>query len=118
MKKIITLFLLLACIASMAGCKNNTAEGGVKNEIASNDLGNAVELAKTEFETIFKEFKNLQIEEAVTMARPESKEWIIQFIYSSDNGDGVYGFLYNVEDTANPELIQHGEEITVDNMLK
>lgn len=61
----------------------------------------------------------MQIEENVTMARTDdSKEIVVQFKYSSSNGNGVYGFLYNLDDYANPELVQHGEDITIDNLLE
>lgn len=90
-----------------------------KNEVVSKDYGKVIELAKSEFNYIFKEFEDIQIEETVTMARTDDEnEIVVQIKYSSSNGDGVYGFIYNLEDYANPELIQHGKNVTVDNLLQ
>lgn len=53
------------------------------------------------------------------MARTDDvKEIVVQIEYSSSNGSGVYGFLYNLDDYANPELIEHGRDVTIDNILK
>ena len=53
------------------------------------------------------------------MARTDdAKEIVVQIEYSSNNGSGVYGFLYNLDDYANPELIEHGQDVTIDNLLK
>ena len=100
------------------GC-NNAADRMTKNEVVSKDYGKVIELAKSEFNYIFKEFEDIQIEETVTMARTDDEnEIVVQIKYSSSNGDGVYGFIYNLEDYANPELIQHGKNVTVDNLLQ
>ena len=52
---------------------------------------------------------------------PSGKDYIVKFVvqfkYSSSNGNGVYGFLYNLDDYANPELVRHGKDITIDNLL-
>lgn len=115
MKKLIILFGILVCLM---GC-NNAADRMTKNEVVSKDYGKVIELAKSEFNYIFKEFEDIQIEETVTMARTDDEnEIVVQIKYSSSNGDGVYGFIYNLEDYANPELIQHGENVTVDNLLQ
>ena len=69
--------------------------------------------------SLYLEFENLKIEETTTMARTdEAKEIVVQIEYSSNNGDGVYGFLYNLDDYSNPELLQQGADITIDNLLK
>jgi len=115
MKKLIILFGILICLM---GC-NNAADSMTENEAASKDYGKVIELAKSEFNYIFKEFEDIQIEETTTMARTsDEKEIVVQIKYSSSNGDGVYGFIYSLEDYANPELIQHGENVTVDNLLQ
>ena len=46
------------------------------------------------------------------------KTVIVQIRYMSPQGDGVYGFEYSLEDYANPELIQHGETVTIDSLLE
>lgn len=117
MKRIIVLTLALICILGLCGC-NNTMVSSVEIMV-SKDYGKVIELAKAEFAEVFKEFENVQIEETSTMARTDdSKEIVVQFEYSSSNGNGIYGFLYNLDDYANPELVQHGEDITIDNLLE
>ena len=119
MKRIIALTLILICILSLFGCNNNTADTTAEHEAVSADYGKVIDLAKEEFAEVFKEFEDVQIEETTTMARTDdAKEIVVQFKYSSSNGDGVYGFLYNLDDYDNPELVQHGEDITIDSLLE
>ena len=119
MRKIIELTLMLFCILGLCGCNNNTTDSVTKHEAVSVDFGKVTELDKAEFEKVFKEFEDVQIEENVTMARTDdSKEIVVQFKYSSSNGNGVYGFLYNLDDYANPELAEQGKDITIDNLLR
>ena len=119
MKKIIALILILICLLSLCGCNNNTDDTTVEHEAVSADYGKVIDLAKSEFAEVFKEFENVKIEETATMTRTDNaKEIVVQFKYSSSNGDGVYGFLYNLDDYANPELVQHGEDITIDSLLE
>ena len=119
MKRIIVLTLVFICLLSLCGCNNNTADTTAEHEAVSADYGKVIDLAKEEFAEVFKEFENVQIEETTTMARTDdAKEIVVQFKYSSSNGDGVYGFLYNLDDYANPELMQHGEDITIDSLIK
>ena len=119
MKRIIVLTLVFICLLSLCGCNNNTADTTAEHEAVSADYGKVIDLAKEEFAEVFKEFEDVQIEETTTMARTDdAKEIVVQFKYSSSNGDGVYGFLYNLDDYDNPELVQHGEDITIDNLIK
>ena len=119
MKKIIASALVLVCLLGLCGCNNNTADTTAEHETVSADYGKVIDLAKSEFTEVFKEFENVKIEETSTMTRTDNdKELVVQFKYSSSNGDGVYGFLYNLDDYANPELVQHGENTTIDNLLK
>ncbi len=119
MKRIIALTLILICISALCGCNNNTADTTAEHEAISADYGMIIDLAKAEFTEVFKEFENVKIEETSTMTRTDNaKEIAVQFKYSSSNGDGVYGFLYNLDDYANPELVQHGEYITIDSLLE
>lgn len=118
MKRIIALTLALVCILALCSCDNNTADTTAEQEVVSADYGKVIDLAKAEFAEVFKEFEDVQIEETTTMARTDdAKEIVVQFKYSSGNGDGVYGFLYNLDDYANPELVQHGEDITIDKLI-
>ena len=120
MKRFLVFVMLLISICGLSGCKDNVSEEtpGVEESVSS-DYGKVIELAKEEFNEIFKEFENLKIEETTTMARTDdAKEIVVQIEYSSNNGSGVYGFLYNLDDYANPELIEHGQDVTIDNLLK
>ena len=119
MKRLLVFVMLLISICGLSGCKDNVSDEAPEIESVSSDYGKVIELAKEEFNEIFKEFENLKIKETATMARTDdAKEIVVQIEYSSSNGSGVYGFLYNLDDYANPELIHHGEDITVENLLK
>lgn len=119
MKRLLVFIMVLVSICGLSGCNGSTPEetSGVKS--VSSDYGKVIELAKAEFNEVFKEFENFKIEETTTMARTdEAKEIVVQIEYSSNNGDGVYGFLYNLDDYSNPELIEHGQDVTIDKLLK
>lgn len=119
MKKVLVFILSLIYICGLIGCNDNAPDNVAEIENVSTDYGKVIELAKEEFNEIFKEFENLKIEETTTMDRTDdAKEIVVQIEYSSSNGDGVYGFLYNLDDYANPELIAHGQDVTIDNLLK
>ncbi len=117
MKKLIALILALVCL-NLIGC-NNADDNTPKTENVSIDYGTVIDLAKAEFSEIFKELDDVQTKGISTMAKTDNaNEVIVQIKYSSSNGEGAYGFLYNVDDPANPKLIDHGEDITIDNLLK
>ena len=108
--------MVLVSICGLSGCNGNEPEETSRVESVSSGYGKVIELAKAEFNEVFKEFANLKIEETTTMARTdEAKEIVVQIKYSSNNGDGVYGFLYNLDDYSNPELIELGQDVTIDN---
>ena len=117
MKRIIAMTLALACLLGLCGCNNN-ADSPAEHEAVSADYGKVIDLAKEEFAEVFKEFEDVQIEETTTMARTDdAKEIVVQFKYSSSNGNGLYGFLYTIDEYGNHELMQHGEDITIDNLI-
>ena len=119
MKRIIALTLALICLLGLCGCNNNTADTTAEHEAVSADYGKIIDLAKSEFTEVFKEFENVKIEETSTMTRTDNaKEIVVQFKYSSTNGDGLYGFLYTIDEYGNHELMQHGKDITIDNLIK
>lgn len=119
MKKVIALMLALVCVWGLCGCSDNPAVSTAQSEVVSAEYGKAIELARAEFAAIFKAFTDVQIEETSTMVRTDDdKELVVQFRYASGNGNGVYGFLYRLDDAGHPELIQHGEDVTIDNLLK
>lgn len=108
MKRIIVLTLVFICLLSLCGCNNNTADTTAEHEAVSADYGKVIDLAKEEFAEVFKEFENVQIEETTTMARTDdAKEIVVQFKYSSSNGNGLYGFLY---ETAGGEVYIYTDE--------
>ncbi len=119
MKKIIRFIFISTCILGLIGCNGNGSDSTAETEIVLTDYGNVIVLAKAEFSEIFKQYENLKIEETSTMTRTDdAKEIVVQIKYTSGNGNGIYGFVYNLDDYANPELIQHGEDVTIDNLLK
>ena len=119
MKKIIAVILASVCILGVCGCNNNISDSIAEHEAVVADYGKVNELAKAEFTEMFKEFENIQIEQISTMTRTaDNTEIVVQFEYSSNSGNGVYDFLYNLDDYANPELMKHGKEITVDYLLE
>ena len=119
MKRLLVFIMVLVSICGLSGCNGNVPEESPGVESVSSDYGKVIELAKAEFNEVFKEFENLKIEETTTMARTdEAKEIVVQFKYSSSNGNGLYGFLYTIDAYGNHELMQHGEDITIDNLIK
>lgn len=53
------------------------------------------------------------------MARTDEENTVVvQIRYTSSQGEGVYGFEYSLEDYDNPELIEHGEDVTIDSLLE
>ena len=118
MKRIIALALALLCMAGLCGCNRNATVATAVIEGVPVDYGKAVELAKEEFALVFREFADVEILETSTMARTDdAREIVVQFRYSTSNGEGLYGFLYSLEDYANPELLQQGEDVTMDALL-
>ena len=78
-----------------------------------------IELAKEEFETIFSGLEGLEIAETVTLSRTdEATNIVVQITYTSDNGDGVYGFEFAKDAHGNWEILQKGEHVTINNLLK
>lgn len=118
MKKLIVVFVVLVGVIGLMGCNKENVSLS-ETETVSKEYGTVIELAKTEFNYIFKEFENIKIEETATMTRTEDEnEVVVQIKYSSSKGSGVYGFLYSMEDYANPELLEHGENVTIDSLLQ
>ena len=72
MKRLLFFMMVLVSICGLSGCKDNAPEEtpGVEESVSA-DYGKVIELAKEEFNEIFKEFENLKIEETTTMARTD-----------------------------------------------
>lgn len=119
MKRMIAWTLALICILALCGCNSNTADTAAEHEAVSADHGRVTDLAKAEFAELFKELEDVQIEETATMTRTDdAREIVVQFKYSSGSGDGVYGFLYHLDDYADPELVQHGKDINSGSLIR
>ena len=119
MKKIILLALVLIFIFPLHGCNKTTADITAHHETVSVDYGKVISLAKEEFAKVFKELEDVQIEETATMSRTDdASKIVVQFKYSSRSSNGVYGFLFKLDNYANPELVQQGENITNDNLIQ
>ena len=90
-KRIISLLMCMLLLVSITGCGTKTDD--IKSEEMPADYGWAVTVAQNEFNRTFSDFPNLEITETSTMARTTSTESVvIQLRYSSDNGNGIYGF--------------------------
>ncbi len=117
MKKTI-LTLIFICLL-LSGCSETGSHTDTKTETVSADYGKVIEIAKDEFCSVFSELDDLEITETATMVRSNDENHIvIQFKYESSNGSGIYGFEYQKDDYGNYELIQKGEDVTIDNLVK
>lgn len=110
-------FCLLFVFTSSA-C-SNSPEANVEVAAVSVSYGKPIEIAQEEFEAIFAEYEGLEITETVTLSRTdEADNIVVQITYASDNGDGVYGFEFSKDTYGNWEILQQGEAVTIDNLLK
>ena len=118
MKKTILLLLALLLAFAVSAC-SNSPEANVEVAAVSVSYGKPIELAKEEFETIFAEYEGLKITETATLDRTdEATNIVVQISYTSDNGDGVYGFEFAKDAYGNWEILQQGEDVTIDNLVK
>lgn len=118
MKKTILLLLALLLAFEVSAC-SNSPEANVEVAAVSVPYGKPIELAKEEFETIFAECEGLEITETATLSRTdEATNIVVQIRYRSDNGDGVYGFEFAKDAYGNWEILQKGEHVTINNLLK
>ena len=118
MKKILLLLLTLLLVLVSSAC-SNSPKANVEVAAVSVSYGKPIELAKEEFETIFAEYEGLKITETATLDRTDdANNIVVQIAYTSDNGDGVYGFEFAKDAYGNWEILQHGEDVTIDNLVK
>ena len=118
MKKTILLLLALLLVLVSSAC-SNSPEANVEVAGVSVSYGKPIELAKEEFVTIFAELEGLEITETATLSRTdEATNIVVQITYTSDNGDGVYGFEFAKDAYGNWEILQQGEDVTIDNLVK
>ena len=117
MKKATSIVFCLLLVLILAACGTKTSE--VNTEEKTVDYGVAVTAAQDEFNRTFSDYSNLKITETSTKARTDSTDRVvIQFSYSSDNGNGVYGFEMEKTATGSYDIIQQGEDIGIDNLVK
>ena len=118
MKKTLLLLLTLLLAFAASAC-SNSSEANFEVAGVSVSYGKPIELAKQEFETIFAEYEGLKITETATLDRTdEATNIVVQISYTSDNGDGVYGFEFAKDAYGNWEILQQGEDVTIDNLVK
>lgn len=118
MKKILLLLLTLLLAFAASAC-SNSSEANFEVAGVSVSYGKPIELAKEEFVTIFAEFEGLEIIETATLSRTDkATNIVVQISYTSDNGDGVYGFEFSKDSYGNWEILQQGEDVTIDNLVK
>ena len=111
------LIVLLALILSLSGCRKPDAIA--VTEVVPADYGAGITLAKEEFGRLFSAFDGLEITETVTASRTgDSGCYIVQITYASENGDGVYGFVIGKDENGDAEILSHGEDVTVDDLLQ
>lgn len=118
MKKSMETLLCFILVLSLAGCGTGAAQNDTKTEEVPADYGDAVIVAQEEFDRTFAEFDHIEITQISTMVRTnDDNRLIVQFTYSSDNGSGVYGFEIEKTATGSYDIIQQGENVTMDNLV-
>ena len=117
MKKGIIL-LALICFVALSACSNSSDTDAAVSAVPAY-YGVPIELAKEEFETVFAEFEGLVITETATLSRTDdATNIVVQISYTSDRGGGVYGFEYIKDEYGNWDVLQQGENLTIDNLVK
>lgn len=108
---------MLICSVTLSAC-TNSPNANVAEESVPVSYGKPIELAKEEFETVFAEYEGLKITETATLSRTnEATNIVVQITYTSDCGDGVYGFEYIKDEYGNWDILQQGEDVTIDNLV-
>ena len=76
------------------------------------------EMARVEFEEIFKDYRNIRIDETSIVARTDDMNHIVVlFKYSSDDGSGTYGFEYRDSENGSAKLVTHGRDVNKNSLL-
>lgn len=89
----IILMVLLISTLLLSGCHDtDNSVSDTNTEAVPANYAAGVEQATDEFLSIFSSFQNLEVIETSTMVRTDDNSLIvIQFTYTSDNGNGIYG---------------------------
>ena len=115
-KRILALLLAAALCLSLAGCQKAEVNEEDVQAIAQ-EYSKAVVMAKDAFEEKFSGLENLSIENCETLLLPDKDYHIVVvFRYTSDGGDGEYGFECEHDEDGNWVVAQQGENITVENL--
>lgn len=119
MKKMSIITVLLLILSMLMACGAGSIDHEVKTEIMSEDYGDAIILAQNEFANTFSAFDGIEITETSTAVRTnDNNKLIVQFSYSSNNGNGVYGYEISRDHHGGYEIVRQGEDVTIDNMVK
>lgn len=117
LKKKLILLILITMLA-LSAC-TNSPNANVAEESVPVSYGKPIELAKEEFESVFAEYEGLEIIDTATLSRTdEATNIIVQITYTSDRGDGMYGFEYTKDEYGNWDILQQGEDVIIDNLVK
>lgn len=117
MKKKLILLILITMLV-LSACTNSPNTDFVVVGVTVS-YGKPIELAKEEFETIFAEYEGLEITDTATLSRTDqATNIVVQITYTSDRGDGVYGFEYIQDEYGNWDILQQGEDVTIDNLVE
>ena len=117
--KQILLLVPLSILLCFSACSNNNIATDVATECVPADYGSAIELAEAEFDVIFTAFDGLVIQDISTMTRTDdNRNVLVQITYTSNNGDGIYGFEFLKDEYGNYGILQQGEAVTIDNLIR
>ena len=119
MKKFFALIIATLMLTLSACASDSAAQTDVISESVPADYGIAIEYAENEFLSIFAEFQELEITDTVTAVRvDDSNTLIVQFTYTSQNGNGVYGFEVRKDEYGNVEILRQGEHVTLNALVE
>ena len=118
MKKILAVIIAMLMLI-LSACANDPASStDVISESVPADYGIAIEYAEAEFRSVFAEFQALEITDTVTAVRVDDiNTLIVQFTYTSQNGNGVYGFEVQKDENGNVEILRQGEHVTMNALV-
>ena len=117
MKRGIWLLIAALVLSLLMACAGTPAADS-KTEEAAADYGEAVVLAKEEFERATAALEAVEVTETATMARADStNRLVVQFTYTAANG-GVYGVEIEKTDAGAYEIVRKGADVTIDNLVR
>lgn len=116
MKRVLALLLAALLCLTVSGCqKNEVSEEDVQT--LAQEYAKAVVVAKDAFEEKFNGLENLAISGCETLVLPDaSYHIVVVFSYTSDGGDGQYGFECRHDENNAWVVAQQGENLTAENL--